>query len=560
MDSRLKIILHGNPEEELALLMRLTNPSFYPKHSKIITQFGDIVSCRIKRKYIQEVYSSKEVKSLKAPKVIPVSNVVEHNDFIVENQTEQQSNKPKSNVVFGIIDFGFDFTHQDFIDSGKTRFEKIWVQSNKYDGNHYGYGSMIDANLINASLNEEYPFRKVKYHPGKSDLFGTGTHGTHVLGIACSNGSVSKKGFASDSPILAVDMGSNYVNGSNFSLGDSVKLVEGLHFLITEAKNRPLVINMSLGGHGDAHMGKTLVELAIDNILTNWNGVAAVHSGGNYCQSKAHTFGNVKQNEKVSIPWLFKKDDITPNELEIWYEGEDRINVRIIDEFNKTILDVKPFQDKIIVRDNDEIGICLQRKHEPNTGLNHINILLNGNLKLKFLTVELTGAKIRNGKFHCYIERDDKGQSIFFPETVKTTHTTNSICNSRYGIAVGAYNQNAPEESILPFSSSGPTVDGRMKPEILAPGFKIVSSCSSSSLQKRASNKLCSKSGSSMAAPFVASLIVKILEKEPKLNIYQIRKKLFRSCRSFKVNKENALDVFRSGFGYIDPDKIVPKK
>jgi subtilisin family serine protease len=69
----------------------------------------------------------------------------------------------------------------------------------------------------------------------------------------------------------------------------------------------------------------------------------------------------------------------------------------------------------------------------------------------------------------------------------------------------------------LSFSSSGPTVDGRMKPEVVAPGFKIRSSCSASSKENRASNKLTSKSGSSMAAPYLASMMMKILEKEPQL-------------------------------------------
>ncbi|WP_394759019.1 S8 family serine peptidase, partial [Flavobacterium sp.] len=119
-----------------------------------------------------------------------------------------------------------------------------------------------------------------------------------------------------------------------------------------------------------------------------------------------------------------------------------------------------------------------------------------------------------------------------------------------------AYDQTDDNKTILPFSSSGPTVDGRMKPEILAPGSKIKSSCSSSSRETRASNKLCSKSGSSMAAPFVASLVIKILEKEPNLNIKQIREKLFKACDP-AVFPNNNLEIFRAGNGYVNPNKII---
>lgn len=556
MDPRLKIILHGNPKEELSLLIRLNNEKQYPKKCKIISQFGNIVSCRVLRENLEAVYASLEVKSVKAPRVIPADDFQEENhSFMVENSYSVISEK-KSNVVFGLIDFGFDFTHPDFIDDGKTRFEKIWTQTGRFDGNKYGYGKIITTSQLNDALLSDFPFKKVAYHPGQSDLFGMGTHGTHVLGIACSNGSVSEKGFASNCPIIAVDMGSNLVNGSNLSLGDSVKLVEGLDFILREAGDRPVVINMSLGGHGDAHTGQTLVEQAIDAILTRRKGTAIVQSTGNYFQAKAHTFGDIKQGETVDIPWFFKKNDITPNELEIWYEGTDIMQVTVFDEYKNILLESTPFVDEIIVKQNEEVGICLHRKNEPNTGKNHINILINGKQNSKFWVVQLKGFRIANGRFHCYIERDDKGQSIFLPQMVKTTHTTNSICNSKYSIVVGAYNQTEKARSILPFSSSGPTVDGRMKPEVIAPGYKIKSSCSSSSRDARASNKLCSKSGSSMAAPFVASLIVKILEKNPDFTIKQIRKKLFETCEPF-LTKENELEIFRAGHGYVNPTKIV---
>ncbi|WP_309608331.1 S8 family serine peptidase [Flavobacterium sp.] len=557
MDPRLKIILYGNPEEELSLLMRLSNTKQYPKNCKVISQFGDIISCRIIRKFLNKVYNSPEVKSLKAPRVIPSDDVLSEKVRRYKCKSKIQNNENEtSKVVFGIVDFGFDFTHPDFINNGKTRFEKIWVQSEKNDGNKFGYGKYINENQLNDALDSDFPFKKIGYHPGKSDLFGTGSHGTHVLGIACGNGSVANKSFAPNSTIIAVDMGSNLVNGSNLSLGDSVKLIEGLDFILTEAGNRPVVINMSLGGHGDAHTGQTLVEQAIDNVLISRNSTAIVQSTGNYHQAKAHTYGDIKTNGKIKIPWMFKKNDRTPNEMEIWYDGEDVLSVNIYDDNGKLLLSSTPFKDEIIVKDNQEVGICLHRSNEPNTHKNQIDILINGKLNSKYWTIELIGKKVNNGRYHCYIERDDSGQSIFLPQIVNQTHTTNSICNSKYSIVVGAYDQTDDNKSILPFSSSGPTVDGRMKPEVLAPGFKIKSSCSSSSRQARASNKLCSKSGSSMAAPFVASLVIKILEKEPNLNIKQIREKLFKACDPAVFAKNN-LEIFRAGNGYVNPNKII---
>lgn len=557
MDPRLKVILYGNPDEELSLLMRLEKEKDYPDHCKIISEFGKIVSIRTKRRFLLTIYNSKKVKSLKAPSVVPANQAIEQN---FENQVLEKKNDVTdngvSNVVFGIIDFGFDFTHPDFIVDGKTRFENIWVQSDRYDGNQYGYGRIITQAQINEALLDEFPFKKLGYHPGKSDLFGSGTHGTHVLGIACGNGAVAVRSFAPNVPIVAVDLGLNNINGSNLSLGDSVKTCEGLHFCISKAYERPLVTNMSLGGHGDAHTGQTLLEQVIDYIMTSRKGTAIVQSTGNYHQANVHCYGDIKPNQKIKIPWMFKKNDRTPNEMEIWYHGDDVLSVNIYDDNQKLLLSSTPFKDEMIVKDDDEVGICLHRCNEPNTGKNQINILINGKLNSKFWTIELVGRTVKNGRYHCYIERDDGGQSIFLPAIANKTHTTNSICNSKYSIVVGAYNQDDETKPILSFSSSGPTVDGRMKPELVAPGFKIKSSCSSSSRENRASNKLTAKSGSSMAAPYVASLVMKILEKEPDLDIKAIRKKLFDACDT-AFFKDNNFEVFRAGHGYINPNKIT---
>ncbi|OMQ08966.1 hypothetical protein BXU01_18620 [[Flexibacter] sp. ATCC 35103] len=536
--------------------MRLEKEKDYPENCKIITEFGKIVSITTKRRYLLSIYNSKKVKSLKAPTVVPANEIIEE---FPENQILDKNNvsgDPVSNVMFGIIDFGFDFTHPDFIVNGKTRFEKIWVQSDRYDGNAYGYGRIITKEQINDALQDEFPFKKLGYHPGKTDLFGNGTHGTHVLGIACGNGAVATKSFAPNVPITAVDLGLNNINGSNLSLGDSVKTSHGLHFCTVTANKMPLVINMSLGGHGDAHTGETLLEQIIDYILTTRKGTAIVQSTGNYHQANVHTYSDIKANQKVKIPWMFKKNDRTPNEMEIWYHGDDILSVNIYDDNQNLLLSSTPFKDELIIKDDDEVGICLHRCNEPNTNKNQINILINGKLNSKFWTIELVGRTVKNGRYHCYIERDDGGQSIFLPAIANKTHTTNSICNSKYSIVVGAYNQTDETKPILSFSSSGPTADGRMKPELVAPGFKIKSSCSSSSRENRASNKLTSKSGSSMAAPYVASLVMKILEKEPELDIIAIRKKLFAACDT-AFFKENNFEVFRSGHGYINPNKII---
>jgi subtilisin family serine protease len=556
MDPRLKMIIKGKPEQEVKLLLRLQNADT-PKlpYAKIISKFGDVVSIRVKRKQIPLLYQSDLVFSLKAPKVLPVNDHLNHHEVYHKPLNFTKSTSNKSNVVFGIIDFGIDFTHQDFINNNQSAIESVWYQNAKTNQkNKYGYGKILSNQALNDAILTEKPFETIAHNPCRSDLFGTGTHGTHVLGIACSNGKISKKGYAHDANIIAVDMGNSLMNGSDVSLGDSVKLIEAIDFIIKTAKNRPVVINMSLGGHGDSHTGKTLVEIAMDNLLLQRKGTAIIQSTGNYYKAKAHTNGKLIKNTNTSFKWMFKKRDLSPNELELWYAKEDKIALRLEDEFGNILLENKPFEDNFVKFNNKNIGVCFHRFNEPNCNLNHVNIVLNGAGTVNYLHIILTPIEINHGAFHCYIERDDRGQSYLEPEIVTTNFTTNTICNGNYTIAVGAQNQ-FTDNNVMFFSSSGPTLDGRMKPELIAPGNKIISSCSASAREFRASQRLTSKSGSSMAAPLVASLVYLILKKQPKISIQELRALVFKNC--MKIKNKKIKDLFRVGYGKINEKKLI---
>ena len=61
-----KILPHLDPDEQVEAMMRLHDPDRVPAHVKVISRFGDIITCRIRRGDIREVYKSPLKKSLKA--------------------------------------------------------------------------------------------------------------------------------------------------------------------------------------------------------------------------------------------------------------------------------------------------------------------------------------------------------------------------------------------------------------------------------------------------------------------------------------------------------------
>ena len=90
--------------------------------------------------------------------------------------------------------------------------------------------------------------------------------------------------------------------------------------------------------------------------------------------------------------------------------------------------------------------------------------------------------------------------------------TINDPGNADLAITVGSTHRDAPYTyGVSYFSSKGPTGDGRMKPDLVAPGERILSCCSSAKADKNGINSYVEDSGTSMAAPHVSGVIAAFL-------------------------------------------------
>jgi subtilisin family serine protease len=83
--------------------------------------------------------------------------------------------------------------------------------------------------------------------------------------------------------------------------------------------------------------------------------------------------------------------------------------------------------------------------------------------------------------------------------------------NLEEAIAVGSVHRDSPHlYGISYFSSRGPTADGRPKPDVVAPGERIIS-CNARFRARQADSEYVAESGTSMACPHVSGLLAAFL-------------------------------------------------
>jgi len=464
-------------------------------------------------------------------------------------------------VIVGIIDDGLDFTHGDFQDPNGTRVLYLWdqtltPQASEASPAAFSYGVEYTQADINGALAVPNPIGVVR-HMAQA-------HGTHVAGIAAGNGRggpnpmVNYRGVAYEADIVFVGVAQRGVNVSS-----SDRIAEAIKYVldIGQLEDKPAVVNLSMGHNGGRHDGESVVERAVDRLLER-EGCAFVKSAGNESMWGTHASGVVASvATPYSLTWIFHPRDRTPNELEIWYSSRDRFRVEVGDPAGNLSATVDPGNELTAVL-SSRVYIHSERFH-PLSG--HARILVRvGNLPpAPAVTpgnweIRITALDLVEGDFDAWIELDlrdplnnNEDQSQFVsPDANKSITPPGTI---RRGIAVANYNHRALPPAVAANSSRGPTGDGRLKPELTAPGTLIMSSKAGAGA---ALPQHVAMSGTSMSAPHVSGAVAQILQREPTLTAAQVRAILIASALQPGLPAAAAYDVMW-GYGVIDAVEAV---
>lgn len=559
MDPTLRRLIEaGDPDDQLGLLVRLWSADVdLPEHVRVISRFGPIVTVRVPRSAIEQLHAAAAVHSVKAPRAYRPELVrvdatpAETSD--ADLRRGEGLTASGRGVVVGLADWGLDFRHPAFCSEGRTRLLALWDQSAEYQDsypNRFGYGRIYSRAEIDEALGRDDPVAALGYDPAAWDV-GGGTHGTATTSIAAGAdwpGGVS--GVAYDAEIVFVNL------ADAGGLGHSVTLAEAVDFVRETAGARPWVMNMSLGRHGGPHDGSTLVEQLIDTAIAETSGGVIVNSVGNYFSSEVHTTARVEPGEVMRIPVRLDEAICEAHEIDIWYRGLDRLIVGLSAPGGRQSALARPGADVSLTLDSGPVARVIHRLDDPNNGRNQVLIRIEPDAPHGLWHLVVIGAEVQDGRFHAWIEREGTrpgSQARFEHEDAVTTTTTGTICNGLRNIAVGAYDQHDEARAPAGFSSSGDTLDGRRKPDVLAPGERVLVARSRPRGVGAEEAPLSTRmSGTSMAAPFVTGTIACLMELTGRVAGERLRNVLHEACDPFE-----GAERLRSGAGYLNIERAL---
>lgn len=561
-------------DTRIDVIAKLRNPEDAIAELAVVRTIGQIVTANLDVRDIETVRNHPNVISLKMARRLHSTLNTSVADIGATQARITQTLPPNLNpingqgVVVGVIDYGCDFKHPNFRKAdGKSRVLALWDQRggfNSLSPTGFGYGREFTTQMLDDALATGAPYQKIGYDPDR------GSHGTHVLDIAAGNGAATgNPGVAPAADIVFVHIAHDD-NDDNTSFGNSKMLLEAADYIFAKAQalGKSAVINMSLGSHGGPHDGSTLAEEGFDTLLQP-PGRAIVIAAGNAWEQGGHAHGEVTSTAPKTLHWEHRQDNLTDNELEIWYSGDRRLAVTLISPNGERLGSVSPGLTVPILAGASTLGRIVHRQRDPNNGDNTINVFLNASLPTGLWQVELQTTEPTPVEFHAWIERDNVNQSRFTTQDVNPAYTIGSISCGAKTIAVGSYLSGVPTADLSPFSAEGPTRDGRQKPEISAPGqflnpywqWGILAANSTTASTTR-------MSGTSMASPHVTGAIALLMQLAVRpLTIDEIRTALIGTARPVAGTTGSTWHP-RYGFGKIDvlamlgtqvPEPVLPR-
>lgn len=504
-------------------------------------------SLRVERPHPFSVYLDQSVTDIGA------------NEVWKEIRDPSGRNVTGAGIIIGFVDTGIDTTHPDFYFlNGSTKILYVWdqtIQGKPPPG--FGYGYECTSSNINERTCPE------------RDTFG---HGTHVAGIAASSGQATGaySGVAPGARIIFVKSGNQVCNGESWNFYDS-QILDGINYIVTKAAQLKMraVISLSLGGNIGGHDGTSPLELGLDAFVQAGTPIAV--AAGNSAKDNAHIHGELTEGNNITVN-LQVKDTTTDFVIDVWHSTRDNFEASLTAPNGETYSIPTPLGGLTTSYGNvTTLASSSTYGKELYMEVNSSQPLSSEVWKITLLATKVAST---NGTWDAWVDTASCAYpgASFLPGNgyeIDQHDTIGIPGTARFVVAVGAYVTKIAWDSlsgenisrndltvgeIAPFSAWGPTRDGRVKPDLVAPGMFIASARAATVPKSNSDPDAFHRvlAGTSMATPEVAGVIALMLQYDPNLPAISIPQILRETARLDEFTGPISNGSPEWGFGKLD--------
>jgi subtilisin family serine protease len=535
------------------------------------SRIGDVVTLKVPVNSVSQINQLQNVEYLEiAGKIHPTINnaVLDLRADSVHNGLNLNQSYTGKDVIIGVTDWGFDYSHPMFYDTAlnNTRILAAWDQfktSGPAPSNmSYGTEYLGEAELLAAQSDTACTY------------YDYATHGSHVAGIAGGGGAgIGLKGVAFDANYLFTAI--------QLDLGGVIDAVSWMK-TTANAENKRLVVNMSWGLYYLGPLdGSSLVSQAMNNFTDE--GIVIVTSAGNNGNDTFHIKKDFSQ-DTVTTGITFYSYSAHPSmwgqSISMWGEVNHSFKSQIQVIQNGAVVMQTPFYntdtnpsyiDSILVLGTDTVffNLATDSAH-PQNNTPHMRLRVKNTHSNFRITLKSTAT---NGIVHYYnvTELSNGVGNWGMPLTGgNSQYSIGEPACAEKVITIAAHssevripNGTVYDGGLANFSSEGPTIDERIKPDVSAPGVGVGSSISSyttdsynaftSTTFNGRKYDFAKFSGTSMSSPATAGVVALMLEANPTLTPAQVKEILISTAR--EDSKTGTIPVTGSvewGFGKVN--------